>query len=72
MNVFEAAKRIETHVKNIVNENTIQMNGVCAINNEGTILKFNCASKACADVGSSGWVFSWRYKGGEVEITPEG
>lgn len=69
MDIFEAAKKVQDHVLASVNENTIQTNGVVAIKGN-MILHFRSESDALHLNGGVGYVFTYLYRNGQVELTP--
>jgi hypothetical protein len=72
MTVFEAGIMVKDHVLKSMEKTTIvHSTGVYGIDNSGTILKFENAQQALLVVGKEGWVFSYVFRNGIVEVTPK-
>ena len=68
--VFEASKKVKSFILGSIDEtSTVQKTGVVAIKGDD-ILVFNSVSQAC-NSASDGYVFSYIYRNGNIELKPE-
>ena len=68
--IFEASKKVKSFImKQIDRTTTVQTTGVVAIKDDD-ILVFRSVSQATL-IASDGYVFSYIYRNGDIEITPE-
>lgn len=70
MDIFEATKAVRQHIINSINPETlVQKTGVIAYG-KGEFLHFKSENEAINLTGGNGYVFSYIYRNGQVELKP--
>jgi len=70
MDIFQATKVVRQQILSSINvETTVQKTGVVAYGS-GELLHFKTEAQAINATGGSGYIFSYIYRGGQVELTP--
>ena len=68
--IFDATKAVRHHILQSINaETTVQKNGIVAYG-QGEFLHFKSEVEAVNQCGGNGWIFSYLYRNGQVELKP--
>ena len=71
MDIFQAAKEVKQHILDSIDANTtVQKGGVVAIGGHEQFLHFKSEDAAIRLCQGDGWIFSYIYRNGEVELKP--